>query len=169
MNYQHQDAIWEAHYAIKKIPALYQGLCDAFLMQEGDQAEKKFPGDLIAGQDGISATLLGVTLVAKPRPVFVAGSEFVVEFAFRPLQHPDAKAICLIYLTLSGILKRGLTSDSDNICNYDNRFVRDYLLNELGIALLNSNLYAPEPVGDGGQLGGLDTIIQRMTQTQWGK
>lgn len=104
---------------------------------------KNVPGSVRVEDDAIAIECFGHVVKAAARAVRDDDGCFYIEYDF---QKEDFKgkpfSVYLVYLTRDGHLASRPSIDSA-ICDFNNQYIQDKLLNEVSAALLESVLFRP--------------------------
>ena len=90
----------------------------------------------------ISCTCLGRKVVATSRPVVVGDYVSALEYDFATEWKKDECSVLRLYLQPKGFLTRDAQGEA-RLCDFNNSYIKKFLLTAISEALLASPIYAP--------------------------
>jgi len=104
---------------------------------------ERVPGKITVEENKISIDCFGYTAVAESRVVDSGDRVFWMEYVFSVNEHDLEYELWRFYLSPNGYLET-LPNNGDHICDYDNRYVADYICKAVLHSALGSMLFAPK-------------------------
>lgn len=99
-------------------------------------------GSLVVHGNQLSATCLGIPLSVKRKIVVHHNYPAFIEYAFVSSKQDSEQLIFVVYLGKDGGLWTDLHSET-RLCDFDNAYLAQHLLNAIAIKLLDSEIFKP--------------------------
>ena len=101
-------------------------------------------GKLTASPSKVSCFCLNRTLSATCRHVAIENKISAIEYNFVVLWKNEEVSVLCLYLQIGGIITYD-AKGSKKLCDFNNTYVKNHILNAVSFGLLSSPVYVPTP------------------------